>query len=61
MKIGDKVKVKLNKSKTHFLLKILDHIETDIAYWSCVNGAESARYLIQYMEDTNKNRKNPGI
>ncbi|MFB5599176.1 MAG: ferredoxin--NADP reductase [Nitrososphaeraceae archaeon] len=59
MKIGDKVKVKPNKSKNHFLSKIAEHTETDIAYWSGSNGAESARCLIQYLEDTNKYSKNP--
>jgi hypothetical protein len=48
---GDKIKVKPSKSKTHFLSKVADGLEKDIAYWSGSNGAESARCLIQYMED----------
>jgi hypothetical protein len=51
MKIGDKISVKPSKSKTHFLSKVADGVEKDIAYWSGSNGAESARCLIQYMED----------
>jgi ferredoxin-NADP reductase len=51
IKIGDKIKVKPSKSKTHFLSKVADGVEKDIAYWSGSNGAESARCLIQYMED----------
>jgi hypothetical protein len=51
IRIGDKIKVKPSKSKTHFLSKVADGLEKDIAYWSGSNGAESARCLIQYMED----------
>lgn len=51
-KIGDKIKVRLNPSKNHFLWKIAAGIEKDIAYWSGSNGAEPARSLIQLMEDT---------
>ena len=50
-KIGDKVKVKLSSKKDHFLSKIASGAEKDIAYWSGENGAESARGLIQYMQD----------
>lgn len=51
VKVGDKVKVKYNPKKDHFLNKIANGVEKDIAYWSGANGAESARCLIQYMED----------
>jgi hypothetical protein len=51
-KIGDKVKVRLNQNKSHFLSKVAAGIEKDIAYWSGSNGAESARCLLQFMEDT---------
>jgi hypothetical protein len=51
IKIGDKIRLKPSKSKTHFLSKVADGVEKDIAYWSGSNGAESARCLIQYMED----------
>jgi NAD(P)H-flavin reductase len=50
-RVGDKIKVKLNSSKDHFLSKIDAGIEKNIAYWSGFNGAESARCLIQYIED----------
>ncbi|MFZ1076182.1 MAG: hypothetical protein WAN47_01990 [Nitrosotalea sp.] len=50
-KIGDKVKVKFGLKKDHFLSKIISGAEKDIAYWSGENGAESARSLIQYMQD----------
>jgi ferredoxin-NADP reductase len=52
MKIGDKVKVRLNQNKNHFLSKVAAGIEKDVAYWSGSNGAESARSLLQFMEDT---------
>ena len=52
IQLGDKIRLKPSKSKIHFLSKIVDGIEKDIAYWSGANGAESARCLIQYMEDT---------
>src|SRR5215475_6748317 len=52
MKIGDKVKVRLNNNQDHFLSKIASGTEKNIAYWSGSNGAESARCLIQYMEDS---------
>lgn len=52
VKVGDKVKVKFNTKKEHFLAKIANGIEKDIAYWSGANGAESARCLIQFMDDT---------
>lgn len=51
VKIGDKIKLKLNPSKEHFLSKVDSGIEKNIAYWSGANGAQSARCLIQYMED----------
>ncbi len=51
VKIGDKMKVKFNPKKGHFLAKIAAGLEKDIAYWSGANGAESARCLIQFMED----------
>jgi NAD(P)H-flavin reductase len=50
-KIGDKIKVKVGLKKDHFLSKIVSGTEKDIAYWSGENGAESARGLIQYMQD----------
>jgi ferredoxin-NADP reductase len=52
IKIGDKVSVRFNPNKDHFLSKIDEGVEKNIAYWSGANGAESARSLIQYMEDT---------
>jgi ferredoxin-NADP reductase len=52
IKIGDKIHVKLNPNKDHFLSRIAAGMEKNIAYWSGANGAESARCLIQYMEDT---------
>jgi ferredoxin-NADP reductase len=52
MKIGDKVKVRLNQNKNHFLSRVAAGAEKNIAYWSGSNGAESARCLLQYMEDT---------
>ena len=52
LKIGDKISIRLNPNKNHFLSKIAAGMEKDIAYWSGANGAESARCLIQYMEDT---------
>lgn len=51
VKIGDKIKLRLNPSKEHFLSKVDEGIEKNIAYWSGANGAQSARCLIQYMED----------
>ena len=56
--IGDKLKVRLNSTKNHFLSKIADGIEKDIAYWSGSNGAEPARSLIQWMEDNTEERLN---
>lgn len=50
-KIGDKVKVKFGLKKDHFLSKVSSGAEKDIAYWSGENGAESARSLVQYMQD----------
>jgi hypothetical protein len=55
IKIGDKIHVKLNPNKDHFLSRIAAGMEKNITYWSGANGTESARCLIQYMEDT----KNP--
>ena len=51
VKIGDKIKLRLNPAKEHFLSKIDTGIEKNIAYWSGANGAQSARCMIQYMED----------
>lgn len=51
VKIGDKIVLRLNPSKEHFLSKVDSGIEKNIAYWSGANGAQSARCLIQYMED----------
>jgi hypothetical protein len=51
VKVGDNIKLKLNSSKEHFLSKVDTGIEKNIAYWSGANGAQSARCLIQYMED----------
>ena len=56
-KIGEKIKLKINPSKEHFLWKVDTGIEKNIAYWSGANGAQSARCLIQYMED----KKDPRI
>ena len=50
--IGQKLKVRLNQTKNHFLSKVAAGIEKNIAYWSGANGAEPARSLIQMMEDT---------
>ena len=58
VKIGDKIKLKLNPSKEHFLSKVDSGIEKNIAYWSGANGAQSARCLIQYMEDTKDPEQN---
>ena len=52
IKVGDKVRVRPNINRHHFLWKIADGIERNIAYWSGANGAESARSLLQFMEDT---------
>lgn len=52
LKIGDKISIRSNPNKNHFLWKIAAGLEKDISYWSGANGAESARCLIQYMEDT---------
>jgi hypothetical protein len=52
IKIGDKIHVKLNPNKDHFLSRIATGMEKNIAYWSGANGAESARGLIQFLEDT---------
>ena len=51
VKIGDRIKLKLNPVKEHFLWKVAAGIEKNVAYWSGANGAQSARCLIQYMED----------
>lgn len=53
VKLGDRFKLKLNPNKEHFLWKVAAGIEKNVAYWSGANGAESARSLIQYMEDKN--------
>ncbi len=52
IKIGDKIDVRVNPAKNHFLWKIAAGMENDIAYWSGANGIESARCLIQYLEDS---------
>jgi len=51
IRIGDKITLKPSRSKVHFLSKVADGVEKDVAYWSGANGAETARCLIQYMED----------
>jgi hypothetical protein len=51
VKLGDKIRIKLKHNKEHFLWKVAAGIEKNIAYWSGANGAESARGLIQYMQD----------
>jgi hypothetical protein len=52
VKIGDKIKLKLNPVKEHYLWKVAAGIEKNVAsYWSGANGAQSARCLIQYMDD----------
>ena len=51
VKIGDKIKLKLNPVKEHFLWKVAAGIEKNVAYWSGANGVQSARCMIQYMED----------
>ena len=57
VKIGDKIKLKLNPVKEHFLWKVAAGMEKNVAYWSGANGAQSARCMIQYMED----KKDPGF
>lgn len=52
IKIGDKVRARLNQNKNHFLSKVATGTEKNIAYWSGSNGAEPARSLLQFMEDT---------
>ncbi len=52
VKVGDKVKIRLNPGKDHFLWKVAFGTEKDVAYWSGSNGAESARCLIQFIDDT---------
>ena len=51
VKIGSKIILKLNQVKEHFLWKVDAGLEKNVAYWSGANGAQSARSLIQYMED----------
>ena len=51
VKIGDRIELKLNPVKEHFLWKVAAGIEKNVVYWSGANGAQSARCLIQYMED----------
>lgn len=51
VKIGDRIKLKLSPVKEHFLWKVAAGIEKNVAYWSGANGAQSARCLMQYMED----------
>lgn len=52
IRIGNKVRVKLDEHPEHFMWKVAKGMEKDIAYWSGSNGAESSRSLIQFMEDT---------
>jgi hypothetical protein len=52
IKIGDKVELKPDLHPDHFMSKVAKGEETDIAYWSGSNGAESARSLVQLMEDS---------
>lgn len=52
VKVGDRVRVKFTPREDHFLYKVAAGLEKDVAYWSGANGAEAARCLIQYMEDT---------
>jgi hypothetical protein len=52
IRIGDKVRIKLNEHTEHFMWKVAKGLEKDIAYWSGSNGAESSRSLIQFMQDT---------
>jgi ferredoxin-NADP reductase len=49
--LGAMIKIRLNQGKNHFLWKIADGHEKNIAYWSGANGAEPARSLIQFIED----------
>lgn len=49
--LGAMIKIRLNQGKNHFLWKIADGQEKNIAYWSGANGAEPARSLIQFIED----------
>jgi ferredoxin-NADP reductase len=58
VKIGDKIKLRLNPAKEHFLSKVDSGIEKNVAYWSGANGAQSARCLIQYMEDKKDSGQN---
>jgi ferredoxin-NADP reductase len=51
VKLGDKIILKLNQAKEHFLWKVAAGNEKNVAYWSGANGAQSARSLIQFMED----------
>ncbi len=51
IKIGDKVTIKFSIRKEHFMSKVANGAEKDVAYWSGSNGAEPARCLIQYIED----------
>jgi len=53
MKIGDKIKLKLNPKRDHFLWRVAAGLERNVAFWSGSNGAQSARSMIQYMEDNN--------
>ncbi len=51
IRTGDKVSLKFGLRKEHFMSKIANGTEKNIAYWSGSNGAEPARCLIQYIED----------
>jgi len=51
VKIGDRVRLKPDLHSDHFMSKVAEGVEKDIAYWSGSNGGESAHSLIQFMED----------
>ena len=45
VKIGDKIKLKLNPSKEHFLSKVDSGIEKNIAYWSGANEVNNSDHF----------------
>jgi hypothetical protein len=51
VKIGDSLRLKPDLHSDHFMSKVAEGVEKDIAYWSGSNGGESAHSLIQLMED----------
>lgn len=51
VKIGDMVRLKPDLHSDHFMSKVAEGVEKDIAFWSGSNGGESAHSLIQFMED----------